>query len=150
MRNDAEWQSVLKVLGQTTAAGDERFATACARRQNQIALDEQITRWLAAADAEHTAAALQAAGVCAHVSWTTQNIADDAHLHQRGTLVKVDDPSVACRYAVGTPAKFSKGPDVGLQRGTPELGEHEDYVFGELLGMGRSQRADLESREVIY
>jgi hypothetical protein len=30
------------------------------------------------------------------------------------------------------------------------LGEHEDYVYGELLGMGRAERTALEEAEVIY
>jgi benzylsuccinate CoA-transferase BbsF subunit len=32
---------------------------------------------------------------------------------------------------------------------TPALGQDEDYVFGELLGLTAAQRADLERREVI-
>jgi len=32
---------------------------------------------------------------------------------------------------------------------TPKLGQDEDYVFGELLGLTCEQRADLERREVI-
>ena len=39
--------------------------------------------------------------------------------------------------------------DVGIRRLTPALGEDEDYVFGELLGLSSAQRADLERREVI-
>jgi len=37
-----------------------------------------------------------------------------------------------------------------IQQGAiPSLGQDEDYVFGELLGLTAAQRADLESREVI-
>ena len=50
---------------------------------------------------------------------------------------------------VGTPARFSRTQDVGIRRLTPALGQDEDYVFGELLGLGRVQRADLEERGVI-
>jgi len=32
---------------------------------------------------------------------------------------------------------------------TPALGQDEDYVFGELLGLDAAQRADLQAREVI-
>ena len=31
-----------------------------------------------------------------------------------------------------------------------ELGEHEDYVYGELLGMSSAERRALEDAEVIY
>jgi hypothetical protein len=46
--------------------------------------------------------------------------------------------------------RLSKGPAIGIQRGTPQLGEHEDYVYGELLGMGRAERQTLADAEVIF
>ena len=58
-------------------------------------------------------------------------------------------PDIPQRLAVGTPARFSRTQDVGIRRLTPALGQDEDYVFGELLGLGRVQRADLEERGVI-
>jgi len=38
----------------------------------------------------------------------------------------------------------------GIVRGTPALGEHEDYVYGELLGLTRAQRQALQDEEVIH
>ena len=150
VRSDREWQAMLAVLKQEATATNSLFATVQARRKNRAQLDALMTQWLASRNAETTAAALQQAGVCAHVSWSTQDIADDPHLHQRGTLVNVDDASNPDRLAVGSPAKFSKSDGVGIRRGTPELGQDEDYVFGQLLGLSRRQRQDLEEREVIF
>ncbi|MCK9562928.1 MAG: CoA transferase [Bacteroidales bacterium] len=149
VRNDAEWRALATVLEQQAAAEDSRFATTEARRRHQAELDDLMTRWLSQANADTTAEQLQRAGVSAHVSWNMQDIADDPHLHARGTLTEVHDPSVDRRYAVGAPARFSATSDVGIRRATPELGQDEDYVFGELLGLTTDQRADLEEREVI-
>lgn len=150
VRNDEEWMALLAVLEQENYANDARFDSVIARRENSAQLDELMTQWLASCEAEATAVALQNAGVCAHVSWSTKDIAEDPHLHAREALVKVDDPSNPDRLAVGSPAVFSKAEGVGIRRGTPELGQDEDYVFGELLGLSSEQRADLEAREVIY
>jgi crotonobetainyl-CoA:carnitine CoA-transferase CaiB-like acyl-CoA transferase len=150
VRNDDEWRTLLNVLAVPAESVDAAFATLAGRRDNREALDRQVADWLSVHDAGELAERLQAAGVCAHVSCTMQDIVDDRHLHERGTLVEVDDPSVDTRYAVGSPARYSKAPGVGLHRGTPELGQDEDYVFGELLGLGREERKDLEAREVIY
>jgi crotonobetainyl-CoA:carnitine CoA-transferase CaiB-like acyl-CoA transferase len=46
--------------------------------------------------------------------------------------------------------RLSKGAEIGIDRGTPKLGEHEDYVYGELLGMSTAERKGLEDEEVIY
>ena len=117
--------------------------------QHREELDALLTQWLAAADADATAERLQRAGVCAHVSWNMQDIADDPHLRARGATIEVSDPDCPPRLAVGAPARFSRTQDVGIRRLTPKLGQDEDYVFGELLGLSSAQRADLERREVI-
>ena len=37
-----------------------------------------------------------------------------------------------------------------MERGTPRLGEDEDYVFGELLNMSAEERRNLMGQQVIY
>jgi crotonobetainyl-CoA:carnitine CoA-transferase CaiB-like acyl-CoA transferase len=148
VRNDVEWQALARVLGKDPAA-DDRFVTAQARRLNRQALDELVGQWLSGCDADATAACLQEAGVCAHVSWDMEEISRDPHLRARGVLVEVSAPKIPKRLAVGAPVRFSRTKQVGIRRLTPELGQDEDYVFGELLGMGREQRADLQDRGII-
>ena len=147
VRDDAQWRSLLGVLGQPDA--DARFASAAGRRQHREALDRRLGAWLAAQDGDALAARLQQAGVAAHVSWTMQDIADDPHLNARRALTPVEGPGIDPRLAVGAPARFSRTSDVGIRRLTPALGQDEDYVFGELLGLSRAQRDVLEQREVI-
>ena len=148
VRNDDEWQGLCQVLG----SSGRRPAIFDCRRSTPVTkseIDALLTGWLADRDANATAAELQRAGVAAHVSWTMQDVADDAHLKARGALTEVSDANIPPRLAVGAPARFSGTRDVGIRRLTPELGQDEDYVFGELLGLSSAQRADLEAREVI-
>lgn len=112
--------------------------------------DEALAAWTRTQDANHAAERLQAAGIAAHASWTTPEIAADPHLRARRSIVEVAEPDGKPRAAVGVPLQLSKGADIGIERGTPKLGEHEDYVYGELLGMGRDERSALEEAEVIY
>ncbi len=150
IRNDTEWRCFLNVLAIPAEQVDPAYGTAHSRHANRESLDHQVSTWLSKLRAEPLVESLQAAGVCAHLSCNMQDIADDKHLHERGTLVPVEDPSAEKRYAVGSPARYSKTAGAGIHRGTPKLGQDEDYVFGELLGLGREERADLESREIIY
>ena len=149
VRSDAEWQVLVRELDQPAASSDPRFATAGARLRNRDELDTLLTKWLVVCNADVTAERLQRAGVCAHVSWNMEDIARDPHLRARGATVEVSASDVPSRLAVGAPARFSKTHDVGIRRLTPALGQDEDYVFGELLGLSSAQRADLERREVI-
>jgi len=147
VRDDAEWRALLAVLGRDD--DDPRFRTAQGRLAHREALDEALVAWLAGCHADELAQRLQQAGVCAHVSWNMRDIAEDPHLRARRSVVEVSAPDIAPRPAVGAPARFSRADDVGIRRLTPALGQDEDYVFGELLGLGRAERADLENREVI-
>jgi crotonobetainyl-CoA:carnitine CoA-transferase CaiB-like acyl-CoA transferase len=149
VRNDAEWQVLVRELNQAAASSDPRFATADARLRYRDELDALLTEWLSVCNADVTAERLQRAGICAHVSWSMGDIARDPHLRERGATVEVSAPDVPQRLAVGAPARFSKTHDVGIRRLTPTLGQDEDYVFGELLGLSSAQRTELERREVI-
>jgi crotonobetainyl-CoA:carnitine CoA-transferase CaiB-like acyl-CoA transferase len=145
--NDAEWQTLATLIGLDT---DSRFATAQLRRTNGAALDAIVSRWTATQEANAAAETLQAAGIAAHASWTTPEIAADPHLRARRAIVDVAEPDGKQRAAVGVPMRMSKGAEIGIERGTPRLGEHEDYVYGDLLGMSREERSALEEAEVIF
>lgn len=148
VRGQEDWQALQLALGRSTT--DARFTSVAARRAHREALDALVGSWLCEYDADDAARRLQAHGVCAHVSWNMQDIADDPHLRARGALVEVSSPDIPARLAVGAPARFGETRDVGIRRLTPALGQDEDYVYGELLGLGRAARADLETREVIF
>ena len=150
IRSDVEWRALAEALGQPEAGHDSRFAVAEARLRHREELDRLLAQWLRTCNADLIAETLQRAGVCAHVSWTMQDIALDPHLRSRGATTQVSAPDIPARLAVGAPARFSKTRDVGIRRLTPALGQDEEYVFGELLGLSAGQRADLERREVIF
>lgn len=148
VRDDVEWQALVRVIG--NGAADPRYATAAQRVTHRDEVDELVSRWLAAHNANEVAAKLQQAGVCAHVSWHMEDIAADTHMRERGSLTEVSSEHIPKRLAVGAPARFARTDEVGIRRLTPALGQDEDYVFGELLGITDAKRRDLESREVIY
>ncbi|HUD30250.1 MAG TPA: CoA transferase [Novosphingobium sp.] len=144
---EREWTAFAALLG---LDADPRFATEQARKANAGALDALVSDWTARRDANEAAATLQQAGIGAHASWTTPEIAADAHLRARGAIVEVTEPDGRRRAAVGVPMRLSGGEGIGIARGTPALGEHEDYVYGELLGLGREERRRLEDDRVIH
>ncbi|MBW8786105.1 MAG: CoA transferase [Novosphingobium sp.] len=172
--NDAEWQALASIIDSSCfpaqagtsglpgarppevpafagkLAGDPRFAKAADRHANRAVIEPIVSAWTATLLADDIAAMLQAAGIAAHASWTTPEIAADPHLRARGAICEVQEPGGQHRAAVGVPMRLSKAPEIGIHRGTPKLGEDEDYVYGELLGLGRDERTALEASEVIY
>ena len=129
---------------------DDERAALCGVIGSHDVSDAANSAWTIAQEANAAAARLQSAGITAHVSWTTPEIAADPHLRVRRAIVDVAEPDGTVRAAVGVPMRLSKCAAIVIDRGTPLLGEHEDYVFGELLGIGREERTALEEAEVIY
>ncbi|EUB99703.1 Formyl-CoA transferase [Rhizobium sp. CF080] len=147
---EEQWRAFLNVAELQDFQMDPRFTDAASRHANRRILDIIVGTWCAKRNADDTAALLQSVGVPAHVSWNTHDLVQDPHLKARGAIVQVDDRDGGSRAAVGFPGRFSKSDAPSIERGTPELGEHEAYVYGELLGMAQREIDELVEREVIY
>ncbi|MCM8737685.1 CoA transferase [Azospirillum sp. A1-3] len=149
--SDAEWQALTRVMGQVDLVADRRFNSQQARHTAREVLDQIVAAWCAGQGAEQAVAALQEAGVPAHVSWSARDIVQDPHLRHRGAIVDVAEADGATvRAAVGAPARFSRSDNPSIERGTPGLGEHESYVFGELLGLNTAEYRRLVDDAVIH
>jgi crotonobetainyl-CoA:carnitine CoA-transferase CaiB-like acyl-CoA transferase len=91
---------------------------------------------------------LQAEGVAAGVSMTVADLLHDPHLEARGAFVAVDHPETGPQVLYAPVWKLSDTP-AEIRRPAPRLGEHNAYVFGQLLGLSADEIAGLVSREVI-
>lgn len=148
--NETQWKAFSEFAGLSPIFSDVRFRSVEARHRNRQELDQAITAWSIDQSAEEAAARLQHFGVPAHVSFNTHDLVTDDHLRQRGAIVNVDDGEGGKRAAVGFPGRFSKSTSPSIERGTPKLGEHEGYVYGELLKLTLREVADLGEREIIF
>ena len=71
-----------------------------------------------------------------------EDIFNDPHYQERGLLELVDHPSAGMYFLPGVAWKMSATPGA-VRWPAPRLGEHNDFVFGELLGMGEPEIARL-------
>ena len=60
----------------------------------------------------------------------------------------VDHPSTGPQFMPGISWKMSKTPG-GVRWPTPRLGEHNETIFGELLGLDGAELSELEAEGVI-
>jgi crotonobetainyl-CoA:carnitine CoA-transferase CaiB-like acyl-CoA transferase len=148
VRGGEEWRALAKLMNAPGLLTDSRFQTPSSRYRHRRELHGEIEQWTMTKEATELQQALQDVGVAAHLSCNMQDIAQDRHLRERGTVVDVDMDGHK-RAALRAPIRFSRS-EVGMQRGTPRLGEDEDYVFGDLLGLSREERQSLTEQRVIY
>jgi crotonobetainyl-CoA:carnitine CoA-transferase CaiB-like acyl-CoA transferase len=127
---------------------DPRFASPESRRRHAGELDQLIGAWTSLHDAESLAGRLQAHRVAAAAVATPQSVYTDGHLAARGSTKEIHRPYVgAVRYPV-LPFKFSRTPGTVSQAG-PTLGQDNDKILGELLGVPEARLAALRADRVI-
>jgi len=91
---------------------------------------------------------LQRAGVAAGPSLSAAELIDDPHLNQRGLFLEIDHPEVGKRRMASLPARLISDPPLSYEH-APLLGEHNQYILGELLGLSPSEISRLEEEGVI-
>jgi crotonobetainyl-CoA:carnitine CoA-transferase CaiB-like acyl-CoA transferase len=147
VETDEEFAALARVMEMPELADDPRFAAAAARKRNEAELDAVIAGWTRLRDRDWMAEELGAAGVAAAPSRDAWDLFRDPHLRARGVFVELDHPETGPRDFVGLPWKMSDC-EPPLRR-PPLLGEHNDYVFGELLGLGKAEIGRLKKSGVI-
>ena len=90
---------------------------------------------------------LQAAGVAAAPVLTPPELNADPHLKERGFFENVTISEVGTHPYPGMFFKMSETPG-RVRMPAPRLGQHNEYVLGELLGMSKNEIAKL-AEEVI-
>ncbi|MEZ5742614.1 MAG: CaiB/BaiF CoA-transferase family protein [Sphingomonadaceae bacterium] len=145
--NDAQWRALCDVLGGSLAS-DERFATLESRIANHLALDEAIGALARDKDAHDLADTLRKAGVPAFKSMNSIDLCSDDFTWGREGYRMVTDHKNGARPIIGPAWRIRPdGPEV--TRGAPLLGEHNDYVYRELLGLSDDRYGELVERKVI-
>ena len=147
VETDDEFAALCEVMEMPELAIDSRFGGAAARKRNEAALDKIITGWTRRQDRDYAANRLCAAGVAAAPSRDAQDVFRDPHLRERGVFVEVEHPEGGANDLMGLPYKMSGGDPV--VRRAPRLGEHNDYVFGDVLGLSTREIARLRREGVI-
>ncbi len=148
VRNDDDWRAFAQVVG-TEWTKAERFATSAARLASQDELDALVTEWAKGQKKFEAERELQAAGIpVAAVQKPRERVDEDPETERLGLWPTVHHSKMGEVRVDGLPAKFSKTP-WQIERGGPCLGEHNDQVFSELLGLDQKEIDDLREDGVI-
>jgi crotonobetainyl-CoA:carnitine CoA-transferase CaiB-like acyl-CoA transferase len=145
INDDDAWRGLTTVLGRADLAKDERLAGIAGRHAAHDELDDVIGTWAATVTADAAFHALQQAGVAA------APVADDATL--------TSDPQIAARQwirpltslDVGTFDHLGhafRGIPMAWERGAPTLGQDNEYVFKEILGLDDAEYDRLVAERV--
>jgi len=144
---DQEWKALCRVIGNPDWSEDERFSDQFSRWQNQDELNKLIAGWTKDLTHYDVMNKLQKAGVAAGGSLNIEEIINDRHFKERGVFITQNHPAAGKTIVYRSPWTSALTAD---NPPAPLLGEHNNYVFKELLGMTDVQITELMETKVIY
>ena len=145
--SDVAWRALAGAMGQPGLARAPRFRTLVDRKANEVELDQLISDWTRDQDARSLVDALQAVGVASAKSAASVDLVSDAHLWGRGFYHEVTDVSGESRPIIGPSWRMSEPAEI--TDGAPALGQHNAYVFGDILGLSVDEQKRLMAAGVI-
>jgi formyl-CoA transferase len=145
---DSVFGRLAVVMGRPELAADPRYATHSARGAAMAKLDGIIAAWTAAQDAEPLLGRLHEAGVPAGRIFKAADMLADPHFAARQAIVTVPHPDFGDLPMHNVAPRLSATPGAVRTAG-PALGEHNDQVWGGLLGLAPDELARLRGAGVI-
>ncbi len=141
---EAQWKALCDVMGQPSLAKDARFASAAARRLNHDALDVVISDWTQDKDSRHLFTVLQAKGVPAGPVLDEFQLLEDPQLAARGFFEELHHTEAGTYKYHGPLWKQSETPN-HLRLPPCSLGEHNEYVYKDLLCLSDARYQEMEA-----
>ena len=146
--NDSQFRQFCEVLAESALGADERFATNSNRIRNRDVLIPLIEPLMRARSRDAWVDALEAAGVpCGPINNIDQ-VFDNPQVKARGVKVDIPHPLAGTVPQVASPMRFSETP-IEYYAAPPTLGQHNDYVLRELLGMPLEEVQELRQAGVV-
>jgi len=146
---EEEWKKFCKAIGHPSWTKNEDFADGYKRSLNRKKLDKLIGKWVIQRTPYEVMDIFQKAGVAAAPCADTEDRFFDPHFEKRKNIVNVEHPVTGVDFVPNVVCKLSETPGK-IRRSAPLLGEHNDYVFGELLGYPKNEMKRLIEENVIF
>ncbi|RLC96863.1 MAG: hypothetical protein DRI40_01980 [Chloroflexi bacterium] len=141
--SDKEWQALCHAMGDPSWADDGKFSDTLSRWHNQDELDRHIADWTRQRQDYEVMHLLQEAGVAAGPLMDERDCYADPHIRERGFFEQVTHVECGSHLYPGMLWKMSRTPG-SIRRPPCRLGEHNEYVYKQLLGVSDEEYAELE------
>jgi len=151
VETEEQWVALCQLMGQPKLAQDPRFADVAQRQRHRHELDKVIGAWSSAQQRTDLFHRLQRAGIPAGPSYPIDGVVNDPQVQARDLFFEQRRPDR--REETGLvprlPWLVSPGPAPHYYP-TPAMGEDNQYVFHEILGLSEAEIQRLVEEKVIY
>lgn len=147
--SEEEWHNLCQAVGHPEWLMDERFKDRRSRKIHENEIDTLLTIWTRERTQTEIMHLLQNAGVAATPVYDTESLIADPQFQHRNFLVSSGHPVTGDHSVAGIPGKYS-AIDQLCYTPAPGLGQHNEEVFGKLLGLPSEEITRLQEERVIY
>ncbi len=148
VRSDDEWARLCRAMGRPEWVEDPHFATVLARKHNERVIDERVSEWTKGQDKQAVMKALRAHGVPTAVVLHPGELDKDPQLKARRMFRRMRREFLGEQKYPQFPIRFSDA--VCEQRlPAPTLGQHNEEVLVNLLGVTADEMEKLREEKVI-
>jgi formyl-CoA transferase len=141
------WEPIARLMGRPELAEDPEWSTPEARLGKLAKVFQLIEEWTSQHGKWEVLAKLNAHNVPCGPILSTRELLEDESLVTNEMIVTVDHPVRGPFRTVGCPLKLSDSP-VEVER-SPLLGEHNEAIYGEVLGLPADDLVSLRANGVI-
>jgi crotonobetainyl-CoA:carnitine CoA-transferase CaiB-like acyl-CoA transferase len=131
---DSLFRRLCGAMGQPELADDERFVLHAARNENHEALDAIISAWTKQHTLADLEAKMQAVSVPATRIFTVEDIFNDPHYRERGSIIDAPDQHLGSVAMPTVVPRLSDTPG-GVRHAGRDVGQDSRAVLREVLGM---------------
>ena len=146
--SDRTFARLAEAIGRPELALDPRFSDNASRIANDAELDGIIAAWMAARTADEIMDVLARQDVVAGKVYDVEDIFEDPHFAAREDIVSVPDLDFGMVKMPGVFPRFSRS-SCRVRWSGGRMGQDNDKVYGELLGLGQGELGELRAQGVI-
>ena len=146
--DDAQWRSLCALAADCPALVDSGFDRASGRLEGRQELDRLLATWTATRERDELVRSLRELGIASSPVLAIDEAWRDPHLQARQMMAAVELPFYGPEPLFRAPWRFSH-LEPSTDRSGPTLGQHNDQVFGQLLGLSQTEIAELKAAGVI-
>ncbi len=145
---DNVFTRLAQAMGEPSLAVQAEYRTHADRGSHQRQLDEHISRWSLTLTRDELLQKMRDSGVPAGLIYRAPEMLADPHFKAREAIVSVPHPDFGELKMQNVAPKLSATPG-GVRTPAPTLGQHNDEIYLDLLGLEPARYRDLKERGII-
>ncbi len=145
---DRIFERLAVAIGRPEMGSDPRYQTGAARVENREEVDAFVSTWTGTLEMDDLVRELDEQEVPVSAINSIADIFSDPHFEARGAIVEVDDPVLGPTKMPSVVPRLSESPGK-VDHLAPALGQHNEEVYGELLGYDADRLAVLAEEGVV-